>query len=130
MKQVPVILLLSLTVFSVAATETGSGIRYQDEAAPPMLAKGPPAHAPAHGRRKQERFQYKYYPDAEVYFDPSRNLYFYLSGGSWVAKATLPRRLKVNLGGSVELDMDLAKPYKLHKEHLELHPPKLKIKLR
>ncbi len=47
-----------------------------DVVAPPAAVKpGPPPHAKAYGHRA--RHHYHYYPDAYVYFDTGRGLYFY-----------------------------------------------------
>ncbi|MDH5633732.1 MAG: hypothetical protein OEZ10_12160 [Gammaproteobacteria bacterium] len=114
------------------------------DVAPIMLAKGPPDHAPAHGVRnkkkahKQEKrehrpkraHRYQYYPDARVYFDPARSVYFYQKGGAWISAPRLPRELKVNLGSGVSMDLDVADPYKLHREHLKQFPTPPKIRLR
>ena len=75
----PLILLSCvLFVFSIAAcatTEGGfeAGV-YAGEKA--HTKGGPPPHAPAHGYRAKHT--YRYYPDASVYFDISRKIYFYL----------------------------------------------------
>jgi hypothetical protein len=76
---------------------------------------GPPAHAKAHGHRR--KFGYKYYPDAQVYFDASRKAYFYLDGGAWRMSVSVPSELKIRLGDSVEIEMDCDKPYTEFKGH-------------
>jgi len=81
---------------------------------------GPPAHAPAHGRRAHHN--YYYYPDAEVYFDIHRHSYFYLSGGHWQVSATLPRALRLHLGGHISLEMETAIPYRFHHKHKKSYP--------
>lgn len=86
---------------------------------------GPPAHAKAHGYRR--KFGYKYYPDAQVYFDTARKVYFYLDGGSWRMSVSLPSELKVRLGNSVEIEMDSDKPYTEFKTH-KVKYPKAKLK--
>ncbi|MFK5913531.1 MAG: hypothetical protein QM484_04080 [Woeseiaceae bacterium] len=75
----------------------------------------PPAHARAHGRRAH--YRYHYYPNAEFYFDTSRNLYFYLDSGSqWSFSATLPFHLRHHLHNNyVEIEMDDDRPYRKHK---------------
>jgi len=82
---------------------------------------GPPAHAKAHGRRG--KFNYHYYPTAEVYFDPGRSLYFYYSSGTWLARATLPTTIVISHGSYVSLDLDTGKPYLNHKAHKAKYPP-------
>ena len=34
----------------------------------------PLVHAPAYGRRAQQRYHYDYFPDAQVYFDLDRKM--------------------------------------------------------
>lgn len=80
----------------------------------------PPAWAPAHGRRAQEgdapslSHRYHYYPGAQVYFDDSRDLYFYLKDGDWVRSATIPAGIEVDLADFVRLDIDAEIPYLVH----------------
>jgi hypothetical protein len=83
----------------------------------------PPAHAPAHGRRAQQRYHYYYYPDTAVYFDTGREVYFYLADGHWQVSVNLPRRLRVSLGEYVSIEMDSDKPYSKYKTHRHKYPP-------
>ena len=87
----------------------------------PRLKGGPPPHAPAHGYRAKHR--YHYYPDAYVYFDVSRKLYFYLEGGRWVMSVSLPHSLQVRLGDHVAIEMDSDKPYTHFDSHKKKYPP-------
>lgn len=82
---------------------------------------GPPDHAPAHGYRR--KYGYRYYPDAQVYFDIERKNYFYLDGGQWRVSVSLPQELKVRLGDHVELEMDSDKPYTEYEMHKKKYPP-------
>ncbi|KPJ87464.1 MAG: hypothetical protein AMJ53_18100 [Gammaproteobacteria bacterium SG8_11] len=91
--------------------------------APAQTKNAPPDHAPAHGYRKKH--QYRYYPSAEVYFEPARSLYFYLSDSQWKVTASLPNSLKIQLGSAVSIEMDSDKPYTKHAEHKAKHPPGL-----
>jgi hypothetical protein len=79
--------------------------------------QGPPAHAPAHGYRAKH--QYRYYPSRSVYYDTGRGLYFYLKGDNWEVGASLPGSLRVGLGDSVSIELDTAKPYTHHAEHVK-----------
>ena len=82
---------------------------------------GPPPWAPAHGRRA--KYNYRYYPGCQVYFDSGRGLYFWLSGGGWQMGAHLPG--SITLGGRyVSLGMDASKPYDWHAQVLLRYPPK------
>jgi len=81
---------------------------------------GPPPWAPAHGYRA--KYQYRYYPGVQVYFDSGRGLYFWLSGGGWQVGARLPGGIALS-GSYVNLDMDAAKPYQWHAEVVLRYPP-------
>jgi len=70
---------------------------------------GPPAHAPAHGYRA--KYNYHYYPGANVYYDTDRKIYFYMKGENWAASVSLPLDLKLQLGNHVSVEMDCDKPY-------------------
>ena len=96
--------------------DRGSGYEH-----PPVVKKGPPAHAPAHGYRAKHR--YWYYPSCSVYYDCGRKIYFYLRGDRWEVGASLPSHLQVRLGDSVNIEMDTDKPYIHHAEHVKMYPP-------
>jgi hypothetical protein len=83
---------------------------------------GPPAHAPAHGYRAKH--QYRYYPSSKVYYDTRRGLYFYLKGDNWEVGASLPNKLQAGMGNYVNLELDTAKPYVHHAEHVKKFPAK------
>ncbi|HIJ79079.1 MAG TPA: hypothetical protein HPP69_07155 [Deltaproteobacteria bacterium] len=82
--------------------------------------QGPPSHAPAHGYRR--KYGYRYYPDAQVYFDTARKAYFYLDGGTWQMSVSIPSELKINLGDYVEIEMENDKPYTEFKAHQAKYP--------
>ncbi len=111
--------------FTLSGCATGKG---SSPPGPPTLAHrhgkrghGPPPHAPAHGYRA--KFDYYYYPDVFVYFDPSRRLYFYLEGDNWHVAASLPTYLRVRLGGYVTIQLDTDTPYVYFDEHRSNYPP-------
>ncbi|MCI0508221.1 MAG: hypothetical protein L0Z73_19270 [Gammaproteobacteria bacterium] len=107
------------------ALDLDIGIKIGDGVAEPAKSSpaksGPPDHAPAHGYRAKH--SYHYYPDAQVYFDTGRDVYFYLSDGAWKLSAALPGSLKVSLGSHISIDMDSDKPYTKHSEHKAKYPP-------
>lgn len=82
---------------------------------------GPPPWAPAHGYRA--KYRYRYYPDAAVYLDVGRGLYFYLQNGRWTVAASLPRGITMDLGRYVVLEMDVDKPYLYHQDVVRKYPP-------
>lgn len=67
-------------------------------------------------------YQYYYYPDAEVYFDISRNVYFYFYGGRWIMSARLPRHIHIEIDDRVTLELDTDRPYSHHPRHLREYP--------
>ncbi len=91
--------------------------------APPHPGRkhGPPAHAPAWGYRAKH--QYWYYPEAFVYFDVTRKVYFYMEGPNWHMAVSLPSYYKANLGGYVVLEMDTDTPYTYFDRHKKKYPP-------
>jgi hypothetical protein len=89
--------------------------------APPPPESGPPAWAPAHGRRA--KYQYHYYPESYVYFDVGRRLYFYFYGNSWQVSASLPSGIHIRAGEYVRLDMEADRPYLYHSDVEKRYPP-------
>ena len=83
---------------------------------------GPPPHAKAYGHRAKHL--YHYYPDASVYFDTGRSVYFSLdSTGAWRMTVSLPQSLKVRLGDNVTIEMETDRPYASYHEHKKKYPP-------
>jgi len=116
--------LLVLILSGCAATSGGVSVDWGGDRQRQVQNENmPPAHAPAYGRRAQQRYRYDYYPDAEVYFDTGRGVYFYLSDGHWQVSATLPQRLRIRLGEHVSIEMDSDKPYSKHAAHRDKYPP-------
>lgn len=107
-----------LFLFSFNSCITGGGIQIGGK---PKPKGGPPSHAPAHGYRAKHN--YHYYPSAQVYFDLSREVYFYLEGGAWKMSISLPDYLNVKIGDYVSIDMDTDKPYTRYAEHKKKYPP-------
>jgi hypothetical protein len=81
---------------------------------------GPPLHAPAHGYRA--KYQYRYYPCCNSYYDAGRGVWFYLRGGDWAVGASIPTDLKAQLGPYVNISMDTDKPYEFAGEHKKDYP--------
>jgi len=86
-----------------------------------VVKGGPPPHAPAHGYRAKHA--YHYYPDAYVYFDISRKVYFYLAGDKWRMSASLPYDFRVRLGDHVTIELDSDRPYTHFDKHKKQYPP-------
>jgi hypothetical protein len=82
---------------------------------------GPPPWAPAHGYRAKHK--YRYYHDAEVYYDIDKRVYFYYRGGQWQVSVTFPTRVHIDMNRYVTLEMDSDKPYRHHKDVVKKYPP-------
>ena len=110
-----------LFMFSFSACNVTSGGIHFGGGGRTVEKGGPPPHAPAHGYRAKRA--YHYYPDAYVYFDLSRKVYFYLAGDKWRMSASLPHSFSVRLGKHVTIEMDSDRPYTHFKKHKKKYPP-------
>jgi hypothetical protein len=68
---------------------------------------------------EEKAYRYQYFPDAQVYFDPSRELYFYMSDGEWTKSPTLPREFRNRLGDFVVIETEDDDPYQYNKEAMK-----------
>lgn len=115
---------LLITVLTGCKTIGGGVISHAP--GPTARHDSPPAHAPAHGRRVQQRFHYHYFPNAQVYFDLDRRLYFYISANRWKVSVSLPEYFRRRLDDQrVLLEMEIAKPYQEFHRHKKQYPPGL-----
>ncbi|NJD35253.1 MAG: hypothetical protein FIA96_10550 [Betaproteobacteria bacterium] len=78
----------------------------------PVLAE-PPPWAPAHGYRAKLH-RYVYYPQHEVYYAPTSQLWFWLDGGNWRAGAILPGRIAVAGSQGVAVVLGTERPYEMN----------------
>ena len=106
---------------SVGVVYDEPAYRSQPPPAPPPREPGPPPWAPAHGYRA--KYQYRYYPEARVYYDTGRNLYFYYEGGRWGASVSLPSSIRINVSDYVSLEMDTDEPYRYDSDVIKKYPP-------
>ena len=81
-------------------------------------AQNPPAHAKAHGVKKK----YRYYPEANVYFDPVVKRYTFLSGGRWTTAINLPTSIRL-VGSFNDFDFDGDDPWKENSQHKQKYKP-------
>jgi hypothetical protein len=51
-----------------------------------------------------------YYPTANVYYEPPRNVYFYFSDGRWVMAVSLPSSIRLDMDESVTLELVTTRP--------------------
>ncbi len=93
--------------------------RKPEEPAPPVL----PAEEAPEPEVRRARYHYDYYPQANVYFDTVRHLYFYRTEGGWTMSVALPAVFQKELGARVRLEMTDDRPYVEHEKHREKYPP-------
>jgi hypothetical protein len=124
----PTILLLAVAIVFGGSlthqTDAAKVTKVQVEVGGPTVkakqGKGPPPHAPAHGYRR--KFSYHYYPQAEIYHDVERGLWFYTDGKEWKAGAKVPIELGENLGGHVVVELESDSPQSEHTKTRETYP--------
>lgn len=106
MKKIVFLSLLSLT-FITGCHPYGGGIIIDDGY----------AHRPVPSTHRHSLHRYYYYPNAEIYFDVGRNMYFYLnSAGTWSFSVNLPIHLRSHLHNAyIEVEMEYDRPYLRHK---------------
>ena len=98
---------------------TTAGVR--TDGGPMVVESGPPPHAPAHGYKTKHT--YRYYPDACMYYDVARRVYFYLDKNEWIMSLSFPDRLRVNLSEYVMIETENDKPYTECEKHKRKYPP-------
>jgi hypothetical protein len=77
-------------------------------------------HEYSRGPAVYTSYSYVYYPDAEVYFEPHRRVYYWSEGGSWRSGARVPQNIVLRSHVSVALDS--SEPYKHHDEVRAKYP--------
>ncbi len=94
-------------------------------AGPPESAGRSPvaSFAQATGPAVHKAYRYQYFPDVQVYFDPSRELFFYMMNGEWTKSPGLPRSLRDRLGDFVIIEMDSDDPYDYYMESTRKQMP-------
>ena len=118
---------LLLSMFDLGCSSVGVVYQepgYKHEPPPPHSPpreQGPPPWAPAHGYRA--KYQYRYYPESQVYYDSGRGVYFYYEDGRWRVSVSLPSSIHIEVNDYVSLDMDTDEPYKYHTDVFERYPP-------
>ena len=89
------------------------------QAVPEQTRQASPPWASAPG---EASYRYQYYPDAFVYYDTARNVYYYRPDGQWLESETLPAYIAENMGSPVSLDMNTDRPYQYHSEVVARYP--------
>ncbi len=65
-------------------------------------------------------YSYVYYPDAEVYYQPQRHIYFWAEGGTWRSGPRVPATFV--LSSRVTVNLNSPEPYQRHNEVRAQHP--------
>lgn len=107
---------------SIAAPALDAHLGHGDDSGPCTVRPAP--NVPVQPI-KQIHYHYLYYPDAEVYFDTDRTLYFYRDDGRWVSADRLPQRLAEQLGEFITLERAEANPAGFHADP-DIDPPWLR----
>lgn len=77
-----------------------------------MAWADPPPWAPAHGYRAKHH--YVYYPVREIYYEPARDIWFWLEGDNWRFGASLPIDYQPYTRGGVSIELYTDRPYDDH----------------
>ena len=81
---------------------------------------GPPDHAPAHGYRRK----YRYYPNNNVYFDETANVYHYYYNNQWQSGPEIPKSvLSIDLGDFVNIELETEFPWEFNSDHQKTYGP-------
>ncbi len=89
-------------------------------ALPPAALADPPPWAPAHGYRAKQ-YRYVYYPQHEVYYAPSSQLWFWLNAGRWQVGTALPSRIVVAGFDGVPVVLGTERPYEMNAYVVKRH---------
>lgn len=99
---------------------SSGGCRGRAPLAPYPYAAGPGYYYPP---RITAGYRYRYYPGAEVYYDASRSIYFYISEGVWLSAPVLPRYISIDRNSYVIVELDTPAPYREHHTTIKRYPP-------
>ncbi len=59
-------------------------------------------------------YDYYYYPDVDIYFDPGLSVWYWRDGGAWRHNRDLPRRYRVDERRRYSFRSDVREPYRVH----------------
>jgi hypothetical protein len=105
-----------MLVFALVSSSHAETMKFQEgpSRAAGLIAAGTLSQGSAPSTERAYRYQY--FTDAQVYFDPSRELYFYMFNGEWTKSPALPREFRNRLGDFVVIETDDDDPYRNYKE--------------
>ena len=85
-------------------------------------------HGYARGPAVEPSYTYVYYPDAEVYYQPQRHVYFWADGGAWRSGPRVPPNIVLH--SHVTVALNSPEPYRHHEEVRAQHPRRQEEKQR
>jgi hypothetical protein len=108
-----------MLVFALVSSSHAETMKFQEgpSRAAGLIAAGTLSQGSASSAEKAYRYQY--FADAQVYFDPSRELYFYMYNGEWTKSPALPREFRNRLGDFVVIETHDDDPYQYYKEAMK-----------
>ncbi len=65
---------------------------------------------------------YYYYPTTEVYFSPSRSVYYWHDGGTWRNGSSLPPAYVIDTRSAVTINLNTSQPYTMHTQTVARYP--------
>jgi len=111
--------IIGMGVMSVLALVSSSHAEMMDFREGPSRAAGligAATLAQTSAPSQHKVYRYQYFRDAQVYFDPSRELYFYMFNGEWTKSPALPGEFRNRLGDFVVIETDDDDPYQINVE--------------
>ena len=105
-------LLLAASLSAGCATHQATSQRHASSS-----ASGGDAAAKADGS-----YTYHYYPSAEVYYAPDREVYFWHASAYWGVGKRLPSTYKLRASERVTLNLETRMPYREHHMVIARHP--------
>ena len=108
--------LLSLTVLLALIVLSGCG-----ETKTTSFAQSS-SHSNSFESHQAGGITYHYYPSVEVYFDPSRNVYFWHASAYWGVGKRLPSTYKLSKSEMKTISLDTKTPYRFHEEIVDMYP--------
>ncbi len=103
------------------STLAGCRVRRLPLPVPPPIVPRVSPYAKAPVRAAHHR--YRYFPAHQVYFDTSRNIYFYFSNHAWFSAPVLPPHIHIDRDNYVVMELEGPKPHLYHKQTVKRYPP-------
>lgn len=87
-------------------------------------AHGPDYHRPAPSYESRATYyNYRYYPEADYYYDTRARVYIYYEHNHWVRARSLPPRMRSHSGRHVDIRSPHERPYEDRRHHREQYAP-------